>query len=116
MLVSCSNLSQKKEEFNTNQIEKLDSKIEIIKNELKANKLATLEKSLDMPLKKRYILNSIKNIDFSKVDIYSSKPIVNGDKGRNLIGIRRGEEVFYFDLQYKYSKGEWNIIDFKESR
>lgn len=117
LFVSCSGLQKKAENTSIENVPQLTSKLELIQNELKQNDLSTLEKSLDIvSMKKKYILDNLKEYDLSKVNLSFSKPVIEGGKVKNTIAIRVDEEIFYYDLSYKYENGEWKIVDFKERR
>lgn len=80
------------------------------------NNLKTLSESLNMPVKKKYILNELSSYDLSKVKTYFTQPEIVGNRAYNTIGIRYGEETLYYNLEYEYLNNDWEIVKFTERR
>lgn len=116
MTTSCSNLRNKSEENLVNLDVKLISKLELIQKDLQMNKITSLKDSLDVSLIDRYKINKLSEFDLSKVNFYFTKPEIQNISGKNTIGFRFSEEIFYFDVEYKYSSGDWKITKFTERR
>lgn len=116
LITSCTNLENKNIDNFMDIDKKLDLKLEIIKKDLKNNDLTSLKNSLDVSFIEKYKINKLSDYNLSDFDFYFSKPEIEKDFGKNVIGIRAGEEILYFNLKYKYTDGDWKIIKFEESR
>lgn len=114
LLTSCSNFQ--KTTLSKSQEMMLNKKIKKIQGELKNNNLKTLSDSLNIPVKKKYILSELSSYDLSKVKIYFTAPEIVGNKAYNVVGMRYGEEVLYYNLEYEYLKDDWDIVKFTERR
>ncbi|MEG0068699.1 hypothetical protein [Cetobacterium sp.] len=116
LTASCSSLENKTRENLTNIDSKLNSKLELIQRDLQENNLISLKNSLDVSLKERYMINKLSEYNLSKIKFYFTKPEITKTMAKNTVGIRSGEEIIYFNLEYKYSNGDWKIIKFTERR
>ncbi|MGL4424728.1 MAG: hypothetical protein ACRCZR_08200 [Cetobacterium sp.] len=116
LTASCSNLDRTSEENLYNIEKNLLSKLELLEKDLKKNDLTMLKNSLDVSLSQRYGISKLTEYDLSKVKFYFTKPIIVKNLGKNTIGLRFSEEVFYFNVEYKYLNGDWKITKFTESR
>lgn len=116
LTASCSSLENKTRENLTNIDSKLNSKLELIQRDLQENNLISLKNSLDVSLKERYMINKLSEYNLSKMKFYFTKPEITKTMAKNTVGIRSGEEIIYFNLEYKYSNGDWKIIKFTERR
>ncbi|MGL5801988.1 MAG: hypothetical protein ACRCX7_05315 [Cetobacterium sp.] len=116
LTASCSNLDKGYNENLSNVDEKLVSKLELIQKDLQVNNVTRLKESLDVSFRERYAINKLSEYDLSKVKLYFTKPKVTRNLGENTIGIRLGEEVLYFNVEYKYLNGDWKITKFTERR
>ncbi|MGL4988247.1 MAG: hypothetical protein ACRCZO_16745 [Cetobacterium sp.] len=116
LTASCSSLDKMSEENLYNIEKKLLSKLELLEKDLKKNDLTTLKNSLDVSLSQRYGISKLTEYDLSKVKFYFTEPIIVKTLGKNTIGLRFSEEVFYFNVEYKYLNGDWKITKFTESR
>ncbi|MGL4947304.1 MAG: hypothetical protein ACRCZR_02400 [Cetobacterium sp.] len=116
LTASCSNLDKISDENLLNIENKLLSKLELIEKSLKINDLELLKESLDVSLVQRYGLNKLVQYDLSKASFYFTKPEISKNLGNNIIGLRLSEEVFYFNVEYKYLNGDWKITKFTERR
>ncbi|MGL4903952.1 MAG: hypothetical protein ACRCYT_07075 [Cetobacterium sp.] len=116
LTASCSSLDRTSEENLYNIEKKLLSKLELLEKDLKKNDLTTLKNSLDVSLSQRYGISKLTEYDLSKVKFYFTEPIIVKNLGKNTIGLRFSEEVFYFNVEYKYLNGDWKITKFTESR
>ena len=116
LTASCSSLENKTIENLTIIDSKLNSKLELIQKDLQENNLVSLKNSLDVSLKERYMINKLSEYNLSKMNFYFTKPEITKTIAKNTVGIRSGEEIIYFNLEYKYSNGDWKIIKFTERR
>lgn len=116
LTASCSNLDKGYNENLSNIDEKLVSKLELIQKDLQVNSVTRLKESLDISFSERYAINKLSEYDLSKVKFYFTKPQISRNLGENTIGIRFGEEVLYFNVEYKYLNGDWKITKFTERR
>ncbi|MBC2851232.1 hypothetical protein H5J22_07405 [Cetobacterium sp. 8H] len=116
LTASCSSLENKTRENLINIDSKLNSKLELIQKDLQENNLISLKNSLDVSLKERYMINKLSEYNLSKMKFYFTKPEIIKTTAKNTVGIRSGEEIIYFNLEYKYSNGDWKIIKFTERR
>jgi|GEM_PF-5122200 len=116
LTASCSNLNEVYNENLSNVDEKLVSKLELIQKDLQVNSVTRLKESLDVSFSERYAINRLSECDLSKVKFYFTKPQISRNLGENTIGIRFGEEVLYFNVEYKYLNGDWKITKFTERR
>ncbi|WP_047381483.1 hypothetical protein [Cetobacterium sp. ZWU0022] len=116
LTASCSNLDKTKDENFLNVEDKLISKLELIQKDLQLNNSTSLKESLDVSLKERYAINKLSEYDLSQVKFYFTKPEIIKNQGENTIGLRFGEEIFYFNVEYKYLNGDWRITKFTERR
>lgn len=116
LLASCSNLDVNEVQNSKALEDQLSSKIELIKKDIKLNSFESLENALDIPIKGGYIVSELNKIDMTKSEIYSTKPKIKNRTAENVIGLRFGEEIFYFNVGYKYRNGDWRITKFIEGR
>ena len=116
LTASCSNLDTVYNENLPNVEEKLLSKLELIQKDLQVNNVARLKESLDVSISERFAINRLSEYDLSKVKFYFTKPEISKNLGKNTIGMRFGEEIFYFNVEYKYLNGDWKITKFTERR
>lgn len=116
LTASCSNLDKKSLDNGAELKKKLVSKIELIQKDLENNKLETLKSTLDMPIEGNYIINELSKYNLSKVKVYFTPPTVENRTGKNIVGIRYGENMLYYNLKYKYLDGKWRIVKFIEGR
>lgn len=114
-LTSCSNLGRK-EETSLKDRESLILLVESIKSNLQQGETEVLEKSLTSGLRNNFVKEEIQNIDFSKVNIFNSKPQFLGDRATNIVGFNIQSTTVYYDVEYRLKNGEWKIIKFKERR
>ena len=113
---SCSNLNKQSDENLLNIDKKLILKLELIQKELQMNNTTRLKESLDVSIKERIAIGKLSEYDLSKIKFYFTEPEISKNLGTNIIGMRFGEEVFYFNVEYKYSNGDWKITKFTERR
>ncbi|WP_297598706.1 hypothetical protein [uncultured Cetobacterium sp.] len=116
LTASCSNLENKNRENLTGIDNRLNTKLELIQKDLQKNNLISLKNSLDVSLKERYMVNKLSDYNLSELKFYFTKPEFEKTTAKNSVGIRIGEEIIYFNLEYKYSNGDWKIIKFTERR
>ena len=116
LTASCSNLDKGYNENLLNVDEKLVSKLELIQKDLQVNNVTRLKESLDVSLSERFAINKLSEYDLSKVKFYFTKPEISRNIGKNTIGMRFGEEIIYFNVEYKYLNGDWKITKFTERR
>ncbi|MGL5052029.1 MAG: hypothetical protein ACRC5W_00310 [Cetobacterium sp.] len=116
LTASCSNLDKISDENYLNVENKLLSKLELIEKDLKVNDSKILKESLDVSLIKKYEINKLLQYDLSKVNFYFTKPKFFKNSGSNVIGFGFSEEIFYFNVEYKYLNGDWKITKFTERR
>ncbi|WP_294094572.1 hypothetical protein [uncultured Cetobacterium sp.] len=116
LTASCSSLDKTKDQNFLNIDDKLTSKLELIQKDLKLNNLRSLKESMDVSLKERYAINKLSEYDLSAVKLYFTKPEITKNQGENIIGLGFGEEIFYFNVEYKYLNGDWRITKFTERR
>ncbi|MGL5933103.1 MAG: hypothetical protein ACRCY7_09435 [Cetobacterium sp.] len=116
LTASCSSLDKTKDQNFLNIDDKLTSKLELIQKDLKLNNLRSLKESMDVSLKERYAINKLSEYDLSAVKFYFTKPEIKKNQGENIIGLGFGEEIFYFNVEYKYLNGDWRITKFTERR
>ena len=90
--------------------------VENIKSELKQGDTSLLEKTLVPNIRNNFIKTKIQNIDFSKVNIFNSKPQFLGITATNIVGFNTQEITLYYDVKYELKNGEWRIVSFKERR
>lgn len=112
---SCSNMVNKKETI-LKERESLVCLVENIKSELKQGDTSLLEKTLVPNIRNNFIKTEIQNIDFSKVNIFNSKPQFLGITATNIVGFNTQEITLYYDVKYELKNGEWRIVSFKERR
>ena len=110
LTASCSSLDKTKDQNFLNIDDKLTSKLELIQKDLKLNNLRSLKESMDVSLKERYAINKLSEYDLSAVKLYFTKPEITKNQGENIIGLGFGEEIFYFNVEYKYLNGDWKIM------
>jgi len=116
LTASCSNLEKTKDENFLNIKDKLILKLELIQKDLQRNDSTSLKESLDVSLKERYAINKLSEYDLSQVNFYFTKPVIVKNQGNNTIGLKFSEEIFYFNVEYKYLNGNWKITKFTERR
>lgn len=112
---SCSSL-EKKKELSISDREKLIVLLENIKTDLGKGETKVLEESLNSGIKTTFIKNEIQNIDFSKINIFTSNPQFLGETATNIVGFNAQSTTVYYDVKYELKKGEWKITEFKERR
>ncbi|MGL5088799.1 MAG: hypothetical protein ACRC6Z_05025 [Cetobacterium sp.] len=116
LTASCSNLNEISNENYLNVENKLLSKLELVEKDLKVNDSKVLKESLDVSLIKKYEINKLFQYDLSRVNFYFTKPEIEKYSGSNIIGFKFSEEIFYFNVEYKYLNGDWKITKFTERR
>lgn len=112
---SCSSL-EKKKELSISDREKLIVLLENIKTDLGKGETKVLEESLNSGIKTTFIKNEIQNIDFSKINIFTSNPQFLGETATNIVGFNAQSTTVYYDVKYELKNGEWKITEFKERR
>lgn len=111
----CSNLVGR-EEITLKEKENLVLLIENIKYSLQHGDVTLLEKTLTPSIKNNFVKSEIQNIDFSKVNIFNSKPQFFRDTATNMVGFNIQGTTLYYEVEYELKDGEWKIIKFKERR
>lgn len=111
----CSNLVGR-EEITLKEKENLVLLIENIKYSLQQGDVTLLEKTLTPSIKNNFVKSEIQNIDFSKVNIFNSKPQFFRDTATNMVGFNIQGTTLYYEVEYELKDEEWKIIKFKERR
>lgn len=116
LTTSCSNLDMK-EGVSENELQsKLEYTLQVVKSEIKENDLTQLEKILDIPLRRKFILSELERYDLSKMNFYYTKPEINKKRARNIVAIKIEDNIVYYDVDYSYEKDSWRIKKFEERR
>jgi len=95
------------------QLEDIVSKV---REEILVNDLTTLRDYMAGGIRNTATLRELRKIDFTMFRIYTSKLKFDRSDASNIVALNLGEETFYYDINYEYSKGRWTIVDFKERR
>lgn len=111
----CSNLVRR-EEITLKEKENLVLLVENIKSGLQQGDTTLFEKTLTSGIRNNFVKNEIQNIDFSKINIFSSKPQFLGTTATNMVGFNVQGTTLYYEVEYELKKGEWKIVKFKERR
>lgn len=114
-LTSCSNIG-KREEVTLKEKESLIVLIEDIKNNLQKGETELLEKTLILSIRNNFVKDEIQNINFSKVNIFNSKPKFLGERATNIVGFNIHSSTIYYEVEYQLKNEEWKIVKFKERR
>lgn len=114
--VGCSNISTTKQ-YVTNQ-EKLSliTLIGDIKSDLQSGETQLLQDSLVPSVRNSIIKTEMTNINFSQVNIITSKPVFNKNTAKNVVAFIFCGNTLYFDVEYLLKNGKWKILKFKERR
>lgn len=116
ILSSCTSLNLDKKYTTFEEKQSLILLIENIKTNLKSGKITKMEENLVSSYKNKKILEMLEKIDFSKINILSSKPEFAGDKASNTVAMIYNDGTMYFDVDYLFENDKWKIADFKERR
>lgn len=115
LLTACSNLNKKIVVNNSEKI-LLATQLEELKVDLSKNNTSNLEHFIKPSLKNDYVLSRMKNIDFSRVNMFFSEPIFEGDRAANIVAFNAENTTLYLDFEYEFKDDIWQIIDMKERR
>ena len=107
---------QKREEITLKEKENLIVLIEDIKNNLQKGETELLEKTLIPSIRTNFVKDEIQNINFSKVNIFNSKPKFLGERATNIVGFNIHSSTIYYEVEYQLKNEEWKIVKFKERR
>lgn len=111
----CSNIVSKKE-FTMEKKRELIVLVEQIRDELKMGETKLLEETLVPSIRNNFVKDEIESINFSKINILSSKPVFLGDKAQNIIGIIFQNNTLYYSVDYSLKSDGWKISKIKERR
>lgn len=114
--IGCSNISTNKNIVTYEEKQSLNTLIENIKTELKNGDIELLEETLVPSIRNSLVKSEIENIDFTSINIITSKPIFNNTTAENVVAFIVGGNAIYFDVEYLLKNGEWKILKFKERR
>ncbi|STO31989.1 Uncharacterised protein [Fusobacterium necrogenes] len=114
-IIGCSNIG-KKEEVTLEEKAALIIFIEEIKSSLKNGETTFLEQSLISNMGNNFLKEEIQNIDFSKINIFNSKPEFLKNKAMNVVALNIQTTTIYFDVEYVLKNKKWKINKFKERR
>lgn len=87
-----------------------------VREEILVNNLTTLKEYMATGLRNTATIRELRKIDFRMFRIYTSRLGFSGSEASNIVALNLGEETFYYDVNYEYSKEKWTIVDFKERR
>lgn len=96
--------------------EELEDIVSKVREEILINDLTTLREYMASGIRNTATLRELRKIDFTMFRIYTSKLKFDRSDATNIVALNLGEETFYYDVNYEYSKGRWTIVDFKERR
>lgn len=115
LLTACSNLNKK---IVVAQREKnqLISQLEELKSDLASNNMQNLDNFIRPGLKNDYALSRLKNVDFSKINLFFSEPVFEDNRAANVIAFNAENSTLYLDFEYEFKDNIWQIIDMKERR
>ena len=94
----------------------LENLVSTVREEILENNLTTLENNMANGLRNIATIRELRRIDFTIFRIYTSKVKYNKSSASNIVALNLGEETFYYDVNYEYTKEKWKIVDFKERR
>lgn len=112
----CSKIETKRNAIGNQEKLALIYLIEELKEELQYGKYQEFEKMLVPNIRNSILKNILEEVDFSKIKLFTSKPLFNGNRATNVVGMIVGGQTIYFDVEYLFKKGEWKILNFKEKR
>lgn len=112
-MTGCSNIGRR-EEVTLKEKESLIVLIDGIKSNLKKGDVTLLEQSLTSGIRNNFLKEEIQNIDFSKVNMFNSKPQFLGNRATNIVGLNIQSTTIYYDVEYVLKNGVWKISKFKE--
>lgn len=115
LLTGCSSIVSR-EELTLKEKDNLVILVENIKKELQIGDTHLLEESFAPTIKNNFVKKEIQNIDFSKINIFTSKPIFKENEASNIIGFNVQSMTVYYDVEYFFKDGNWKIVKFKERR
>lgn len=115
-ITGCSNIDNKKNESSEVERMALINLIAEIKEQLQIGDVTKLKSTLEPNLRNLVLERELQNIDFSKVNILSSKPVFKGDTAENITAFNVQSTTVYFDVVFVLKNGEWKIVKFKERR
>lgn len=96
--------------------EKLEELIKEVKRELVDNELTTLKKHMSKNLRNTATLDKLADVDFTKYRVFVSKTSFEDREAKNIVALNTGEETFYFNVEFKYEKHVWEVVEFQERR
>ncbi len=87
-----------------------------VREELFYNDLTTLKEHMNKSLRSETTIEELEKIDFTQYRIFISKVNFENDTAQNIVALNTGEETFYFNVEFKYEKGMWELVKFQERR
>ncbi|WP_291259900.1 hypothetical protein, partial [Fusobacterium sp.] len=111
----CSNIVSRKE-FTIEEKRELIVLVEQIRDELKIGETKLLKETLVPSISNNFVKDEIESIDFSKINILSSRPVFLGNKAQNIIGITFQNNTLYYSVDYSLKSEGWKISKIKERR
>lgn len=116
-MICCSN-NYVQENFTDSEIRKLYIFEDELKENLAINNYNFLEKNVVNKYKNKYILDKIKDIDFSNFNIFLSKPLFKKNIANSILALNINENTFYFTIifVYDYHDKRWLIDEIEERR
>lgn len=112
----CSNISTQNYNISDTDKRSLLVLIESIKDELKDGEFDILDSTLASGMKNSMLKKELATVDFSQINIMTSKPVFNKNTARNVVALVFGSNTLYFNVEYLLKNGEWKILNFKERR
>lgn len=114
--IGCSNISTTKYDVTNQEKLSLITLIGDIKSDLQAGDTQLFQESLVPSIRNSIVKTEITNIDFSQINIITSKPVFNKNTAKNVVAFVIGGNTLYFDVEYLLKNGKWKISEFKERR
>ncbi len=94
----------------------LEILIEKIKVDLQNSDTESLQNTLNFSLKNVFLGNELEKIDFSQMNILTTKPKFYKNNASNITAFNFEDRTVYFDVNFLLEKEKWKIIEFKERR
>lgn len=114
--IGCSNISTQKTNITEEEKQSLLTMVTNIKEELKNGEFDTFDRALVPGLKNSVLKKEIQTVDFSQINILTSKPVFNKNTAENVVALIYGTHTLYLNVEYLLKNGEWKILNFKERR
>ncbi len=111
LFIACSNLQKIDYCEHKNELFEF---ITSISDNISNNNFQFLEDNTEKTLVNTKILENIRDIDFTKVNIFISEPVLSTDRVFSIFAINVGDRTLYFEIHFTYKGNGWKILRINE--